>query len=602
MICRFALWAPLAALALRGATVCPPTPAYSPCDIVFELSPAEMAAHPAPYRTVELEAEFRSPRFHTFRMPAFWDGGNRMVLRFAPTEAGQWTFRTTSNIARFDGQQDSFSATASDSHGFLHPANVHHWAFVDDIVRTPHLWMGDTLLALPYVDRALFERIVDARSAQKFNHLRGVVLAEPGHPQRAFSGGVPDTALFRELDSRVLYANSKGMIADLVMAWSAGQWASLLPSWEERRRWVRYLVARYAAMQVTWQLAGSFEDDANGRALLKEVGQDLKTLDPYAHARSTGTSSTSSPLSGDEWMNFLTYGVADDPLGAIEHQLFPAACVNLNLGAEDADVDAFRHRLWNAAMDGQYPTFATTAANLDSPAAKQMAIWYDFFAGTRHWELEPYFELDGGRALALERPEEEEMEGIEYVVYIEKPGPIDVLVQRRGYDVEWFNPVNGQRVREKKGFKGDHFTGEPPDRQHDWVLHIFREGHMESMARSYKFESRAIVMQEIEQVPQKAPFDVAEPSADSVSIAHPPKFAAKLTRETRATRSMMWLWMGEVASDQRGQRVLGTAAEGAFRIPPNLTSSYPAMLTVRLYGMNAHGKVYLLLRVYQLQP
>jgi hypothetical protein len=559
-----------------------------------------MAAHPAPYRTVELEAEFRSPRFRTFRMPAFWDGGNRMVIRFAPTEAGQWTFRTISNITRFDGFEEHFSATASESHGFLRPANVHHWAFVDENVRTPQLWMGDTLLPLPYVDRALFERIVDARAAQKFNHLRGVLLSAPGGTQRALlGGGAPDAALFRELDGRVLYMNGNAMVADLVLAWNAGQWASLFPSWEDRRRFLRYLVARYSSMQITWQLAGSFENDDNARALLKELGQALKTLDPYLHPRSTGALSTSSPLAGDEWMNFITYGAADDQLGSIEHQLYPAACVNLNLG-DTADADAFRHRLWNAAMDGQYPTFANTGSDLDSPAAKQMSIWYDFFAGTRHWELEPYFELDGGRALALERPDGEDLEGIEYVVYIEKPGPVEVLVQKRGYDVEWFNPVSGQRIREKKGFKGDKFTGEPPDRLHDWVLHIFREGRLDSMLRSYKFDSRPIIMQEIEQVPQKVPFEATEPATDPISISKPPKFAAKLTRETRATRSMMWTWTGEIPAGQQGYRVIGTGSAGTFQIPANLTSSYPAMLTVRLYGINAHGKVYMILRVYQL--
>jgi hypothetical protein len=431
---------------------------------------------------------------------------------------------------------------------------------------------------------------------------------------------VPDAAVFREIDSRVRYLNSKGMVADLMLAWNGNQIRELFPSWEDRMRYVRYVVARYSAMQVTWQLVQSFERDQDGRALLKEVGQTLKKLDPYRHPRSTGTLSTSSPLSTDEWMSYITYGAANDQLGAIEHQLYPAAFVNLNLGAENSgagggpdatDADTLRHRLWNAAMDGQYPTFANTGTAgagsvpvdtryLDSPAARQMSIWYDFFSGTRHWDLEPYFEVDGGRALALERPDGEELEGIEYVVYIEKPGPVEVLVQKRGYDVEWFNPVTGQHIREKKGFKGDHFTGTPPDTTHDWVLHIFREGRMESMARSYKFEARSVMMQEIEQVPQKAPFEVVAPAADSFSVSKPPRYTVKVTRETRATRSMMWLWTGEVASDQQGPRVIGTGAEGTFHIPPNLTSSYPAMLTVRLYGMNAHGKVYLLLRVYQL--
>ena len=107
------------------------------------------------------------------------------------------------------------------------------------------------------------------------------------------------------------------------------------------------------------------------------------------------------------------------------------------------DTDAFRKRLWNATMDGQYPTYATRgrpaieavpfdAKYLNSPGAQQMSHWFQFFDDTRHWELEPYFDVDGGRAMALE--------GVEYIVYVEKPGPIEVGVEKHGYDVSWFNP------------------------------------------------------------------------------------------------------------------------------------------------------------------
>ena len=58
-------------------------------------------------------------------------------------------------------------------------------------------------------------------------------------------------------------------------------------------------------------------------------------------------------------------------------------------------------------MNGMYPTFGNTGTYggrefepdiqyLDSPGAKQMTHWYDFFTRTRHWELEPYFDVDGG--------------------------------------------------------------------------------------------------------------------------------------------------------------------------------------------------------------
>jgi hypothetical protein len=184
-------------------------------------------------------------------------------------------------------------------------------------------------------------------------------------------------------------------------------------------------------------------------------------------------------------------------------------------------------------------------------------------------------------------------------VYVEKPGPVEVVVEKHGYDVMWFNPITGESVKEKKGYKGEKYTGAPPDSTHDWVLHISREGHKEGM-RSYKFESRAIVMQEIEQAPQKAPFEVIAPAADAISLASPAKYAVRVTRETRATRSMMWLWMGEVAADQQGTRVIGTGAQGTFDIPRSIAQSFPADLALRLYGMNANGKVYSAIKVYKL--
>src|SRR5205823_4911265 len=103
-------------------------------------------------------------------------------------------------------------------------------------------------------------------------------------------------------------------------------------------------------------------------------------------------------------------------------------------------------------------------------------------------------------------------------------------------DVTWFNPITGEAVGQKK-FKGEHFTGEAPDRTHDWVLRVAREGRLEGMAKSYKFESREIVLQEVEQNSQKVPFEIEQPVQD-VSVSKAVPYAAKIKRETRATRSM----------------------------------------------------------------
>src|SRR6266542_5417345 len=139
---RLALLLALASLRAAAQSPCAGTPAYSPCEIVFEMSDADAAAHQNPYLTVELHAEFRSPRHRTFLMPAYWDGGRRMVVRFTPTEPGDWDYRVTSNIAGFNGKTGQFSAASSDSPGFIRTANVHHFAYTEG--NRPHLWMGDT--------------------------------------------------------------------------------------------------------------------------------------------------------------------------------------------------------------------------------------------------------------------------------------------------------------------------------------------------------------------------------------------------------------------------------------------------------------------------
>lgn len=117
---------------------CENTPAYSPCEFVFELSGAEAAAHPDPYNDVEFQAEIRSPHFRTFLVPAFWDGGHKLVLRFGPTESGQWTYKISSNLKSVDGKEGTFNAAESNSPGYVHPANVHHWWTEN---KKPHLWM-----------------------------------------------------------------------------------------------------------------------------------------------------------------------------------------------------------------------------------------------------------------------------------------------------------------------------------------------------------------------------------------------------------------------------------------------------------------------------
>ena len=561
-------------------TVCPPTPQFSTCDLVFDI-PSVNGDQP-----IDLQAEFRSPHQNTGAVRAFRDGGTSWVIRYTPAESGTYAWRLTSGIAGFGGKEGQFTATPVDKPGWLRAANVHHFAFVDAANAnnlTPHLWMGAVIPGFTAMSLMQWKSLVDIRAAQHFNHL-GITLVD-----EVSTADFQSPEFFRAAEDKFRYAHQKGIIVDIAFFGPNGLMDRLLPSHNAREKWFTYALSRLAAFDVTWQGIEDWESYDNGRELLKEIADYLTSLDPYKHARSTRASISSGPLVDDGWLRYRSYQTGnDDQPGAIDQQVYQYPAVS-NFAGDNVDADIFRHRLWNATASGQYPSTAIP----NEQAANEMKIWYEFMQETRHWELEPYFDVDNGRGLALE--------GVEYIVYAEKPGPVRVTLEKHSYDGRWFNPVTGQSVKLKE-IKTEVFTGDPPDRSHDWVLQISREGQKASMLKSYRFTSREqdIVLQDVEGNPDKVPFDVVEPSGDTISLSKPLEYSIKMKRETKALQHMMYEWTGEVTVDNRSYRIIGSGANGTLRIPGNIARDYPAALHVKVMGMNALGKVYTLDRNYTL--
>ncbi len=543
------LWVILLLLAIPGFAqpTCSSTPAWSPCDLVFDLEGAEKPD------AVELRAEFRSPQHRTYLMHAFRAGDRRLVIRFAPTEGGTWDYRLSSNIARWDEKLGQLNASESDAPGFVKVANVHHFQTENN---KPHLWMAsgiDKFLTMP---RAEFDALIAARAKEKFTHLR--VTLEP-------------EADLVEAAERVRAINRLGLTADVMFA-------KIPEDAKQRERYVSDVVARLAAFNITWAGLPAYERVPNARAILKDTGSLLKKLDPYQHPRMTMAEVTSAPLLADGWENMLAYGTTDANVGGVEHQFYQAPA--LATGIRNA------RDLWNATMNGQYPA--------DGEGA-YMTAWYEFMKGNRFWELEPFFGVDGGRGLALE--------GVEYIIYIEKPGPIEVTLEHHGYDIAWIDPANGERTKVKQNeYRGERFIGEPPDRSHDWILHISREGTKVGMLKSVKFESRDVPVQEITLAGEKPVFEITEPEENEVSMAHPPHFALKIKKDTRATRSLLVEWTAEVSADGEGYRVIGTGREGTLKVPSSIVKNLPAVLSLHANIVNANGKAYMVDRIFKLVP
>src|ERR1700733_5854492 len=97
----------LAAPLIAQTSPCSGAPIWAACDWTFELAPSE---NPDSF---DLHAEFRSPHSRTILLHAFRDSDRRFVIRFAPTEEGDWNYRLTSNLQRLEGQTGRFNAASS---------------------------------------------------------------------------------------------------------------------------------------------------------------------------------------------------------------------------------------------------------------------------------------------------------------------------------------------------------------------------------------------------------------------------------------------------------------------------------------------------------
>ncbi len=544
---RVLLYALALAPAFAQSNPCSGTPTWSPCDWSFDLQPGENPD------TFELRGEFRSPvKRKTYLLHAYRDGDRRFTIRWAPTEEGDWDYRLTSNVSRLEGQSGKISASGSSSPGFVKTANLHHFATADG---KPHLWMAtalDNFLALP---REEFEAALAKAAADKFTHVRVTL---------------PANADFTQAADRIREINGHGLVADLVLA-------SIPADAPSRRKYITDVPSRFAALNITWMGLPAFETVPNGRAIMKDAGAILKEYDPYDHPRTTLATATSGTFGNDPWASVLSYGTVDPNICAVERQLYGDPAINTGIhSASD---------LWTAVMNGQYPA---------SGSGAYMTAWFNLMSAGRYWELEPYFDLDGGRAVALE--------GVEYIVWIEKPGPVEVMVEDHGYQVEWINPDTGERSKPKT-YRGQHFAGEPPDKSHSWLLYIYREGEIQSR-KSYFFDSREtpIQLQQPEVNPEKTPYEVAVPPDGELSGLEMPKFSLRITRANRATRSLLVEWTGEITASGQGYRVIGAGREGTFQIPEALWRNSPASMLVHVFILNAYGKIYEIDKVYGLRP
>ena len=553
---------------------------FLPCEMNFEWNENDLPSSASAYKDELLNVEFRSPNHITYLVRAYWNGGRSLKVRFSPTQAGQWNYHVTSSIKRFDNQESTFNVADSGLPGFVDVANVRHWWTTN---KQPHLWLSASAPPLLDIQQSAFEAWLDARKQDGFTHIRATLLTS------ATAKSSPNLAYFDTLDDRLLAAAARGFTLDLIIADDAFLRSGALSSWDQRDAIVRYLVARYGTLNETWQGVENYEQVQDSRALLKDLDASLQKYDSYRHPRSTDASGSSSPLLTDGWMNYMIEAVKDPQFGAVEHQFTAQPEIHI-IKAQDPDI--FRHELWSSTTNGEYPSVSYQALQNDANV-RAIRTWVKVVSDTRHWEFEPYFEVDGARAVGLAE--------IGYIAYAQKPGIVEITFDKHKYTPVWINPSTGEEMVEKN-WRGEVFSRPTPENSHDWILDIEREGHKESMLRSVRFESVDAPVQEIESDASKIPFDIVDPAGEEINPKQPVAFRVKLTKTNRATRTMQYVWWGEVVAGGTGARVFAVGSNGSFTVPAELTKESGQTLNLRVQAINANGKAYELDKVYKFTP
>jgi hypothetical protein len=276
-----------------------------------------------PARDVEVWAEF-SCRGEAYVVDAFWDGGRNWRARFSPEEPGEWVARSFCSRPADSGLHGHRTVFTRHSDEVLHPVKVAPDGTHFQRRNQPFFWLGDTAWSGPLkaCDEDWLVYLAD-RANKGFNAIQimathwmaacGDAEARPAYLGQKHIELQPE--FFRRMDRRIASINDAGMLAVPVLAWAA-RWNRAAEAMnpgaalaeDELAFLIRYMVARWDALDVAWILAGDGIYEGAEAERWKRVGRRALarnrrpvTMHPAA------ISWLGNEFAGEPWLDFLSY-------------------------------------------------------------------------------------------------------------------------------------------------------------------------------------------------------------------------------------------------------------------------------------------------------
>lgn len=365
---------------------------------IFEASFTAASSYANPYKQLEATAVFARPDATRWTIPLFWDGDNQWKVRVSPDLPGRWRYRIEGADPGLHGKTGSFDCIPSVRLGSIRPmvGSPSHFQYQAG----PPMWfMGDTAWGY-FTDspednhqRPQAYRYIDARAAQGFNVIHSMMMSEQGvgnqngPPFEDITAERISPRYWQEVDERLAYANGRGIVAGLVLAWGDKRkvepfaWRRL-PNVEARKRYARYIAARYSAYDVYFLVSGEWHaeirtrDDVTEDEIFREfvdIGNALDSTDP--HDRMIGIHPMTRKGSVREfasapWMSFgdyqQNYTELHQRILVSRYTGLPVVNSEYGYHLRDADGDGapdksnsfsaedMRHASWDIVMAGGY--------------------------------------------------------------------------------------------------------------------------------------------------------------------------------------------------------------------------------------------------------
>jgi hypothetical protein len=241
----------------------------------------------------------------TITPEGFYDGNGIYKIRFMPNQAGEWTYITKSNHPDLNNKKGSFTCIATGKNkGPVHVQDTYRFAYADSTAFVP---FGTTIYEWAFQPAARQAETIATLKASPFNKAR--MLAVPPYKDNYVNGANKLTVFpfvgsskadwdfsrfnplfFQQLEENIRQLNGIGVQADLILfrPYDKGKWGFDMMNDETNERFIRYMMARFAAFQNIWWSM------ANENSFMKQLTDEdwdryfqlVEKYDPYHHLRS----------------------------------------------------------------------------------------------------------------------------------------------------------------------------------------------------------------------------------------------------------------------------------------------------------------------------